>query len=147
MVARQQDITQGITTVKLKRKQTMAISYTWAVTNLKTKTEGSNLDAVIQTYWTKKGVDAAGNEGTFSGATPFTTTTMPANATFTPFALLTEEIVLSWIKAVAVGDYERHINEQIAKQIDGKINTVSEPAMPWAPPPSDPVAPMAPGTV
>ena len=55
----------------------MAITYTWKVTSLKTKNEGSNQNAVVQTYWQKIGTDENGNEAVFSGATPFTTTTMP----------------------------------------------------------------------
>lgn len=111
----------------------MAITYTWAVTSLKTKTEGSNTDAVVQTYWTKTGTDKDGNQGVFSGATPFTSATMPEGDTFVPFAELTEEIVLDWIKDVVVGGYEEHVNAQITKQIDGKINIVTEATLPWAP--------------
>jgi hypothetical protein len=111
----------------------MAITYTWKVTSLKTKTEGANQDAVVQTYWDKIGTDDAGNTGTFSGATPFTSTTMTNGSTFVPFSELTEAIVLTWIKAVVVGGYEEHVNAQIQKQIDQKLNPVSEASMPWAP--------------
>ena len=96
----------------------MSITYTWSITSIKTKTEGTNVNAVVQTYWKKTGKDSADHEGTFSGATPFTTTTMPAGAVFVPFDQLTEEIVLGWVKAVVVGGYEEHVNSQIAKQID-----------------------------
>lgn len=112
----------------------MAITYTWAIDRLKVKTEGSNTNAVVQTYWKKTGTDENGNVGSFSGATPFTSTTMPAGDVFVQFADLTEEIVVDWIKDVVVGSYEEHVNEQIAKQIEEKINVVEEPAMPWAPP-------------
>ena len=111
----------------------MAITYTWKVTSVKTKTEGANQDAVVQTYWTKTGKDSANNEGTFSGATPFTTTTMPAGTAFVAFADLTEEIVLDWIKAVVVGSYEAHVNGVIQKAIDDKVTPVTEAQMPWAP--------------
>jgi hypothetical protein len=120
----------------------MAITYTWKVTSLKTKTEGTNQDAVVQTYWEKIGTDNAGNTGTFSGATPFTSTTMTNGNTFVPFSDLTEDIVLTWIKAVVVGGYEEHVNAQIQKQIDTKISPVAEANMPWAP--VAPVAPMSP---
>ena len=43
----------------------MAITYTWEITSLKTKTEGSNTDAVVQTYWKKTGTDDAGKCGLF----------------------------------------------------------------------------------
>jgi len=112
----------------------MANTYTWKVTSVKTKTEGSNQNAVVQTYWTKTGTDEDGHTGTFSGATPFTTVGMPEGYTFVPFDQLTEEMVLDWIKAVVVGGYEEHVNAQIQKQIDEKHNPVVEAALPWAPP-------------
>jgi len=109
----------------------MAITYTWAVTGLKKKTEGSNTDAVVQTYWTKTGTDEDDNVGVFSGATPFTSAEADP---FVAFADLTEAKVLTWIKAVANdgGSYEAHINAQIQKQIDEAISPVVEADMPWA---------------
>lgn len=119
----------------------MTITYTWAVTSLKTRTEGSNENAVVQTYWTKTGTDELGNTGSFSGATPFTTTTMPEGSTFVPLADLTEAMVLGWIQAKVVGSYEEHVNAQIAKQIDEKINEIAETPLPWAPAPEPTPAP------
>lgn len=119
----------------------MAITYTWKVTGAKVKDEGTNTNAIVQTYWQKIGTDEAGNEGTFSGATPFTSINMPANSTFVPFADLTEAMVLEWIKAVVVGGYEEHVNAQIAKQIQDKITPVAEPSLPWAPAIPVPVPP------
>lgn len=119
----------------------MTITYTWAVTSLKTRTEGSNENAVVQTYWKKTGTDSAGNTGEFSGATPFTTTTMPEGSTFIPLAELTEAIVLGWIQAVVVGGYEAHVNSIITKQIDEKTNAIVETPMPWAPVVETPAAP------
>ena len=107
----------------------MAIEYTWAVTSVKTKTEGENENAVVQTYWTKTGVDEDGNEGSFSGATPFSSEN---TENFVAFAELTEEIVLGWIQAIVVEGYEDHVNGQIQKQINEKISPVTETAMPWA---------------
>ena len=111
----------------------MALTYTWKVTGIKVKDEGPNTNAVVQTYWTKTGTDENGNEGTFSGATPFTSTTMPEGSTFTPFDQLTEEIVIGWIQGVVVDGYEEHVNGQIQKQIDQKIAPVTEATLPWAP--------------
>lgn len=102
----------------------MALTYTWKVTGLKKTEDGT----VVQTYWQKIGSDGT-NEGTFSGATPFSGD--PATAGFVPFEQLTEEVVLGWIQSVVVGDYEEHVNKQIQKQIDAKA--VTEATMPWAP--------------
>ena len=107
--------------------------YTWKVTGIKTRNEGEYQSVVVQTYWTKTGTDEDGNEGVFSGATPFTTSTMPEGSTFVPFSELTEEVVLDWIKAAVVG-YENHIDEQIQKQIDQKKAPIEEQTFPWAAP-------------
>jgi hypothetical protein len=119
----------------------MAITYTWKVTSLKTKTENNNQNAVVQTYWQKTGTDENNNTGTFSGATPFSTLNMPENYQFIPFEQLTEQVVLSWIQAVVVGSYEEHVNNQIAKQIADKVTPVTEAQMPWAPPTPAPTTP------
>lgn len=108
----------------------MAITYTWQITSLRTKTEGDNLNSVVQTYWKKIGTDENGNSGTFEGATPFSAASVPAGE-FIPFAELTEEIVLDWIKSAVVGDYEQHVNTKIEEKINSSI--ISQPALPWAP--------------
>jgi hypothetical protein len=108
----------------------MAITYTWTVTGIKTTTEGSYQNSVIQTYWKKIGTDENGNTGEFAGATPFTSANVAAEA-FVPFNELTEEIVLGWIKAVVIGDYERHVNAQILKSI--RASSIVEQPLPWDP--------------
>jgi len=120
----------------------MNLTYTWKVTGIKTRdevnAEGETLqNAVVQTYWQKIGTDADGNEGTFSGATPFTAKDVPSGE-FVPLAELTEEMVISWIQAVVVGGYEEHVNGMIQKQIDDK--TVTDVKLPWAP--EEPEAPV-----
>ena len=121
----------------------MSLTYTWKVTGIKTRdevnAEGETLqNAVVQTYWQKIGTDADGNEGTFSGATPFTAKDVPAGA-FVPLAELTEETVIGWIQAVVVGSYEEHVNGMIQKQIDDK--TITDAKLPWAPEEPEPTQP------
>jgi hypothetical protein len=115
----------------------MAVTYTWEVTSLKTKNEtlGDGVvlpNAICQTYWKKIGTDEDGNEGTFSGATPFSAENL-TEENFQQFDVLTEEIVLGWIQAVVVDGYEEHVNGQIQKQIDEKVTPITDTAMPWAP--------------
>jgi hypothetical protein len=122
----------------------MSLTYTWKVTGIKTRdeinAEGETLqNAVVQTYWQKIGTDAEGNEGTFSGATPFTAKDVPSGE-FVPLAELTEETVIGWIQAVVVGSYEEHVNGMIQKQIDDK--TVTDANLPWAPEEPEPEAPV-----
>ena len=102
----------------------MSMTYTWEVTGLKNRADGT----VVQTYWKKTGTDTDGNEGSFAGATPFERD--EDDSTFVPFANLTEAVVLGWIQAVVVDDYEDHVNAQIQKQIDGMA--VTNVDMPWA---------------
>jgi hypothetical protein len=107
------------------------MNYTWKVTGMKGINLPDQPNTIIQTYWTKTGTDEEGNEGTFAGATPFTSSSIDPD-TFVPFNQLTEEIVLGWIQAVVVGNYEEHVNAQIQKQIDSQ-RIIEEP-LPWAPP-------------
>jgi len=114
----------------------MAIAYTWEITSLKTKNEtiGDGVvlpNAVCQTYWRKIGTDEDGNEGTFSGATPFSAENLTAD-NFAAFDTLTESVVLGWIQALVVDGYEEHVNSQIQKQIDEQVTPITEAAMPWA---------------
>ena len=115
----------------------MAVTYTWEVTSLKTKNEtlGDGVvlpNAICQTYWKKIGTDERGNEGSFSGATPFSADNL-TEENFLQFDVLTEEIVLGWIQAIVVDGYEEHVNGQIQKQIDEQVTPITETAMPWAP--------------
>lgn len=112
----------------------MALSYTWELTSLK-KTSAANLqNVIVQTYWKLTGTDENGIDGTFSGATPFDLATVDPN-NFTPYENLTANTVLGWIQAVVVDGYKDHIDEQILKQIDAKINPVEEVSgntFPWS---------------
>lgn len=113
----------------------MGILYTWSVTGLKVKNQtnadGDVLqDAVIQTFWEKRGQDEWGREGVFIGATPFTAEDVPADQ-FTRFENLTEEIVLGWIKPIVTGQYEEHVNAYILKQIEEQANPTNDAELPW----------------
>ena len=118
----------------------MAITYTWKLTSLKKVAVGTFDGYVCQTFWKKIGTDSDGNVGEFSGATPFTPEADADPATFTEFENLTESQVLDWVKAVVIGGYEAHVNEQIQRQIDAKKNPITEVQdgkFPWSPPSSD----------
>jgi hypothetical protein len=106
--------------------------YSWKLTSLKRKDTSEFNNVVVQTNWKKIGTDEDGNTGEFSGATPFDLSTVdPTN--FTSYEDLTEEDVLGWIQSIVVGDYENHVNAQIAKQIEDKISPVIEvtDGFPW----------------
>jgi hypothetical protein len=105
------------------------MTYTWEVTGIKTSDIGDLQNAVIQTYWTKKGTDENGRMGSFDGATPIDLETLDTQ-NFIQYDQLTEEIVLGWIQSYIDETYERHINEQIQKQIDDLA--IKQPPLPWA---------------
>lgn len=109
----------------------MAITYTWKITGLKTKDVDGKPSAVVQTYWQKIGTDENGNEGTFSGATPFTVDPTDDSGPFIPFSELTESDIISWVQTVVVNDYEEHVNSKIEQQITEKIAPVTEAKLPW----------------
>jgi hypothetical protein len=110
------------------------MNYTWEITSLKRKDTPTLNNIIVQTYWKKIGTDDNGNTGTFNGATPFDLSTVDPN-NFIAYEDLTEEMVLSWIQSVVVDDYERHVNAQIQKEIESKVNPVIEvtSGFPWQP--------------
>lgn len=114
----------------------MTIKYTWKITGLKTADVGDRKASVVQTYWEKIGTDENGNEGKFSGATPFTVDPTDSSGPFIPFEKLTEEDVISWVKSIVVGDYEERVNSEIQKKINEVANPVVDPGLPWAPTPT-----------
>lgn len=111
----------------------MSITYTWKITGLKTQNVGDKTSAVVQTYWQKIGTDENGNQGTFTGATPFTVDPTDESGPFIPFEDLTEADVLSWIQTLVVGNYQEHVDGKIAEQIAFKLSPVEDNKLPWAP--------------
>jgi hypothetical protein len=110
----------------------MAITYTWKITGINTKNDTNNTVIVVQTRWEKIGTDENGNTGKFMGATPFDFNSAIQNPNLIPIDQLTEAQVISWIQAVAIGDYEIHINKVILDAINKKISPVIEASLPWA---------------
>ena len=114
------------------------MTYTWKMKEIKvmdeTNSDGKVLkDAVVRTLWEKTGKDNDGNEGRFIGATPLTAANV-SESDFKELNTLTEEQVLTWIKALVEPDttYVAHINEQILKDIEQQ--KITQKAMPWGDP-------------
>ena len=125
----------------------MGLTYEWKLTGLRKQNSENVNDAVVGTNWKLIGTDEDGNEGTFSGATPFSISTINT-ASFTEYGALTEEQVLSWVKNYVSGsgptNYMEHINGVILKEIASKKYVkldVSETNLPWSPTSGSVVAP------
>lgn len=113
----------------------MTLTYTWKLRSLKKTSTADFNDIIVGTQWELTGTDEDGDSGTFHGATPFKAEDVDGDG-FITYEELTEEAVLGWIKAVVVGSYKDHIDEQIMKQIRGKKNPVVEVnsgSFPWSP--------------
>jgi hypothetical protein len=107
------------------------INYTWKVTQLYTQKIEGKEDYVVLAHCKTIGVD-----GEYTASVPnviqFSTQEV---GTFIPYADLTEEIVVGWIKEV-LGEYGvLAIEESIAKQIDTEKNPPVTPEitpLPWS---------------
>ena len=108
----------------------MATEYTWVIAALECYPEHEgHSDVVVTAHWRLNGVDGEHTAGVY-GTQGFT---LDEEATFVPFADLTEETVIGWVKA-AMGDEQVEAHEaSVAAQIEALINPpVITPDLPWA---------------
>ena len=117
----------------------MAVTYSWAITQMTKKTVGDYDNVVLHARWTCTGTESTtGTQGRFIGATPIDFDSGSADE-FVAFGDLTEELVLGWVKNIvsssAATSYWDHISEQIQKKIDevdDAVEEVNEEALPWS---------------
>ena len=125
----------------------MGLTYDWKLIGLK-KQNSENVDeAIVGTQWKITATDEDGHVGTFTGATPFSISTINTGS-FVPYNELTEDIVLGWVKNHVSGsgstNYMAHINEMIRKEITATKFVslqVDEANLPWSPTSGSVVAP------
>jgi hypothetical protein len=125
----------------------MGLTYDWKLIGLKKQDSDNVNEAIVGTNWKITATDEDGNVGTFTGATPFSISTINTGS-FVPYHELTEEIVLGWVKNHVSGsgptNYMEHINKQIQKEIIAtkwvKVE-VDEANLPWSPTSGSVVAP------
>jgi hypothetical protein len=118
----------------------MGFTYEWKLTGLKKQNSTNIEDAVVGTNWKVIGTDEDGNEGSFTGATPFSIEQINTGS-FTSYSELTEAQVLNWVKNHVSGsnqstNYWGHISDVIQREIDSKKWVkveVSEIDLPWSP--------------
>lgn len=107
----------------------MAITNTWAVVQMDAYPEyEGNADVVFTVHWTLTAVDGE-HAGSVYGSVGLT---LDPEATYVPYANLTEAQVIGWVQAAlgeeAVTGYEASLAQQIA---DAKNPPVVSPALPW----------------
>jgi hypothetical protein len=125
----------------------MGLTYDWKLIGLKKQDSENVNEAIVGTNWKITATDEDGNVGTFTGATPFSISTINTGS-FVPYHELTEEIVLGWVKNHVSGsgptNYMEHIDKQIQKEIVAtkwvKVE-VDEANLPWSPTSGSVVAP------
>lgn len=112
----------------------MSVTYSWSVSEIHADPVGT----VSIVRWKKTGRNDSGSEASFYGATTFRNGD-PSSEGYVPLASLTEDIVLGWVQAIVVGDYETRVNEEI----QGKLNSqpITKVHLPWGDAPSEPASP------
>lgn len=107
----------------------MATEYTWSIAQLDCYPEHEgHTDVVFTAHWRLNRVDGE-HAGSVYGTQSLT---LDPDATFVPFADLTEAQVIGWVQA-AMGEEQVAAHEAaVAAQIDALINPpVVRPALPW----------------
>jgi hypothetical protein len=108
-------------------------NYTWNVTNLFTETIDGKEDYVVTALYETIGVDGE-YTASLSGSSQFSTSDVTE---FIPYADLTEEVVITWIKETLGENGIISIEACIQGQIDSQINPPQVPVntpLPWETP-------------
>jgi len=108
----------------------MAITNTWSVAQMDAYPEyEGNADVVFTIHWQLNGTEGTYN-GSFYGSVGLT---LDPEATYVPYADLTEAQVIGWVKEAlgeeSVTGYEENVAQQIANQINPPVVT---PPLPWS---------------
>jgi len=117
----------------------MAVTYSWAITQMTKKTVGDYDNVILHARWTCTGTESTtGTEGRFVGATPIDFDSGSADE-FVTFGELTEDLVIGWVQNIVSSSlstgYWPHISEQIQKKIDEVDDSsveVGEGDLPWS---------------
>ena len=105
----------------------MATTFTWTVTRMDCFPQADGqTDVVYMVHYT-----CAGTDGTYQSSIYNTCAVPSPTGTFTPYADLTQDQVLSWIWA---GPVDQTVTETaVQAQIDNLINPPSvSPPLPWS---------------
>ena len=108
----------------------MATTFTWSVVQLDCYPEANgNQEVVFNVHWTLTG-EEAGFTASAYGSQGLTLN--PAHP-FTPFADLTHDQVVGWVKGSLGGDAVAAIEDRVSQQINEQVApSVVHPPLPWA---------------
>lgn len=108
----------------------MAISYNWSVAQMDVYPEYEGQPNVVFTvHWRMDGTDDVYTAGVYGSVG----LTLDPEATFTPFASLTEAQVIGWVKDALGEEQVTSYEESVTAQIEAQINPpVVTPALPWS---------------
>jgi hypothetical protein len=110
----------------------MATTITWVVEQMNCYPEkDGETDVVFTVHWRCNGVD-----GQYSGTSYGSqSVTYEAGAPFTPYADLTQDQVIGWVKEAMGQERVDEIEVNVANQIENQKNPpVVTPPLPWAAP-------------
>lgn len=108
----------------------MTITYNWSVVQMDAYPElNGETDVVFTVHW-----NLAGIEQTYQGyAYGSVGVTVDQDAAFTPYADLTQEQVVAWVKSALGAEQVASYEANVAKQIEDQISPpVVVPPLPWS---------------
>jgi len=109
----------------------MSNTYTWIISQLDCyPTQDNKTDVVFTVHWRRQATDGNGHNGDIYGSQAVT---LDPEAPFTPYADLTEAIVVGWLEDAMGAETLEAQKAALDKQIEDQINPpVVRPALPWA---------------
>ena len=107
------------------------ITNTWGIVQLDAYPEKDGLtDVVFTVHWNLTGDDGEGHTGYAYGSVGVT---LDEGGAYMPFAELTQEQVVGWVKDSLGAEQVASLEASVATQIENQINPpVVTPALPWA---------------
>jgi hypothetical protein len=105
----------------------MAITYTWKVTGLMVQNEGDLEKVAVMSYFSIDGTDEK-HTGQVSYAVKLLS---PDAENFTPYANITEEQVLQWIKDALGEDRVSAMEQEVAEYIATTPSVPQYAPLPW----------------
>ena len=108
----------------------MPTTYTWTIAQLDCYPEHEGkTDVVFTVHWRLDGTDGEYTAGVYGSVG----LTLDPEAPFTPYAELTKDQVIGWVKDALGADQVADYEASVAGQIDAQINPpVVTPPLPWA---------------